>query len=66
MTPPTDTPDSLRAAFAEIRARQDAGELPRGVTPSARADWAYGNAVIENDAVTREMATAAVERRGRL
>ena len=29
-------------------------------TPSARADWAYGNTVIENADVTRAMADAAV------
>ena len=39
------------------------GELPATLTAEERADWAYGNAVIENDSVTREMAVQAVATR---
>jgi hypothetical protein len=43
-----------------IRELQDAGKLSKWPTLEERADWAYGNAVIENDQVTREMAQKAV------
>ncbi|PON16414.1 hypothetical protein C2W62_18525 [Candidatus Entotheonella serta] len=33
----------------------------RPLTDQERADWAYGNTVIENPAITREMAEQAVE-----
>jgi hypothetical protein len=36
------------------------GFLPSTLTPTERADWAYGNAVIENDLVTWEMARKVV------
>jgi len=39
---------------------QREGTLPRELTRAERADWAYGNAVIENDLVTIEMAQKAV------
>ncbi len=45
---------------AEILRRQAAGQLPERISADERADWAYGNAVIENDEVTREMAVKAV------
>jgi hypothetical protein len=32
-------------------------------TDRERADWAYGNTKIENDAITREMAERAVAKR---
>ena len=39
---------------------RDQGRLPVSPTDAQRADWAYGNTVIENEAVTREMAEKAV------
>jgi hypothetical protein len=42
-----------------LRLRRE-GKLPKELTPEERADWAYGNAVIENDKVTVEMAREAV------
>jgi hypothetical protein len=44
----------------QVRELQDAGKLSKWPTPEERADWAYGNAVIENGEVTREMARKAV------
>ena len=44
----------------ELRKREAAGEPVPRLSDSDRADWAYGNAVIENDDVTREMAVVAV------
>jgi hypothetical protein len=46
-----------------IRALQDAGKLPLRLTDAQTADWAYGNAVIENEDVTLEMAQRAVMNR---
>jgi len=44
---------------------QAAGQLPVRPTLEERADWAYGNAVIENDEVTREMAERSVRKNAR-
>ena len=56
-----------RQDFEQLRRRarqmQDEGLLPREATDAQKADWAYGNAVIENDDVTFEMAEDAVARR---
>jgi hypothetical protein len=60
---PTST-DPILVALADVRARRLSGDLP-DVSPSARADWAYGNAVIENADVTRAMAEIAVRESGR-
>jgi hypothetical protein len=43
-----------------VHALQKAVGAPRVLTAEERADWAYGNAVIENDKVTRAMADEAV------
>jgi len=40
--------------------REAEGAIPSKLTAQERADWAYGNAVIENDRVTLEMAERAV------
>ncbi|MBX3225049.1 MAG: hypothetical protein KF795_31320 [Labilithrix sp.] len=48
---------------AELLRREAAGEVDRRLSPAERADWAYGNAVIENAEVTREMANEAVRAR---
>jgi hypothetical protein len=47
----------LKSKVQDLRAK---GELPTRLTAEERADWAYGNAVIENDSVTPEMAARAV------
>lgn len=52
--------ESLRR---RARALQDAGQLPLTATDQQKADWAYGNAVIENDDVTLAMAEQAVANR---
>jgi hypothetical protein len=54
---PKKSYEELRRA---VRAAQDSGQLPTHPTPDEMADWAYGNTVIENDEVTREMAETAV------
>jgi hypothetical protein len=43
-----------------VQQLQAEGRLPHELTPAERADWAFGNAVIENVDVTREMAEQAV------
>ena len=48
----------------EAQQLQAEGAIPSKLTPKERADWAYGNAVIENSRVTPEMAERAVEREG--
>lgn len=50
------TYDDLKRKAQRLQAE---GALPRTLTRSEVADWAYGNAVIENDRVTREMAERA-------
>ena len=47
----------------EVARRQAAGELPVRPTQEQRIDWAFGNAAIENEQVTREVARDAVTRR---
>jgi hypothetical protein len=44
----------------KVQKLQAQGDLPQKLTAGERADWAYGNAVIENESVTREMAERAV------
>jgi hypothetical protein len=50
----------------KVQQLQAEGRLPHELTPAERADWAFGNAVIENVDVTREMAerAAAATRHG--
>jgi hypothetical protein len=43
----------------EVRRLQDEDKLPRRPTPQQKADWAFGNTVIENPDVTMAMAEAA-------
>jgi len=48
---------------AKVRELQESGKLAKTLTAEEKIDWAYGNTVIENDAVTREMVqTAYVQR----
>ncbi len=51
------TYDTLKRKVQKLQAE---GSLPQKLTAEERADWAYGNAVIENDRVTFEMAERAV------
>ncbi|MGH7294223.1 MAG: hypothetical protein ACRELB_04795 [Polyangiaceae bacterium] len=54
--------------YAAIKRRvqqlQEEGAIPRTLTAEERADWAYGNAVIENDEVTPDMARRAAAELG--
>jgi hypothetical protein len=54
----------MRKSYEELRRKirdlQNQGTLPTWPTPDQRADWAYGNTVIENANVTLEMAQKAV------
>jgi hypothetical protein len=43
----------------QVRALAEAGRLPRVPSDEQRADFAYGNAKLSNDAVTRAMAVRA-------
>jgi hypothetical protein len=47
----------------EVRDLQTQGELPTWPTSDQRADWGYGNTVIENANVTFDMAQKAVSER---
>lgn len=44
-----------------VQQLQAEGRLPLKLTDEERADWAYGNAAIDNPDVTREMAERAVK-----
>ncbi len=57
---PTIQPDyeTLRNQLQESRRLN---RVPATPTREQRIDWAYGNAVIENSAVTVEMVTKAVD-----
>ena len=50
--------EELKSVYRDLR---NAGYLPAGPSPEECAEWAYGTAVIENAAVTREMALRAAE-----
>jgi hypothetical protein len=54
--------------YATIKRRvqklQEEGAIPKNLTAEERADWAYGNAVIENADVTLEMARRAAAELG--
>jgi hypothetical protein len=52
-----ETYDQLKRAAKDLQSK---GQLRDGLTSSERADWAYGNAAIENSDVTRDMADRAV------
>lgn len=45
----------------KIRQLQEAGQLSKSLSPEEKMDWAYGNTVIENKSVTREMVRAAYD-----
>lgn len=45
----------------EVRRLQHEGRLPIWPTDEQRADWAFGNTVIENSSVTFDMARRAAE-----
>jgi hypothetical protein len=51
--------DQLKEQIEEL---QKANKLPESVTREEKISWAYGNAVIENDEVTRTMAQQAVDK----
>lgn len=45
-----------------VKRLQLQGDLPTAPTDEQRADWAYGNTVIENSEVTFDMARRAAQR----
>lgn len=45
----------------KVRQLQEAGKLSKSLTPEEKMDWAYGNTVIENQSVTREMVKTAYD-----
>lgn len=56
---------SYEELSAEVQLLQSQNKLPRRPTTEQKADWAYGNTVIENPDVTPAMAEkAARDRRG--
>ena len=61
----TEIDDRLRryeSLKVEILRLQADGHIPARITDAERADWAYGNAVIESELVTREMAWRATRK----
>ena len=56
----TDRYEELKAEVLRLQAE---GRVSTKLTAAERADWAFGNAVIENVDVTREMAEQAVRDR---
>jgi hypothetical protein len=57
--------NDYEALRAKARKLQAEGKLPLRPTDEQIADWAYGNAVIENEDVTFEMAERAVANKKR-
>jgi hypothetical protein len=53
-----NTYEKLRA---QVRLLQEQGRLATTLTREEKIDWAYGNTVIENQDVTREMVEAAYD-----
>lgn len=53
--------DQLKNRLQELR---QANKLPGALTREEKISWVYGNAVIENEDVTRSMAEEAVEKLG--
>ena len=52
---------SLEELIREVDALRTAGKLPTGVTREQRISFVYGNCVLANPLVTREMVEAAVD-----
>lgn len=52
--------EGLRDRVKDIKSR---GQKAVGPNDRERADWAYGNTKMENEAITRGMAKRAVEKR---
>jgi hypothetical protein len=46
---------------AKVRQLQEAGKLSKSLTPEEKMDWAYGNTIIENASITRDMVRTAYE-----
>jgi hypothetical protein len=62
--PDTKRDEATNNTYEELRDRVKAmNKADSSPTDRERADWAYGNTKMENDAVTREMAEEAVQRR---
>jgi hypothetical protein len=54
--------EKLAILVEEIRRLQDDGHLPTRPDHAQIVDWVYGNTVIENDDITRDMVERAASR----
>lgn len=54
---------NYEALSRKVKEMQQQGKLPIWPTNEQRANWAYGNTVIENSSVTLEMAQEAVAKK---
>lgn len=61
MSPPSSD-DHLDELLSLVRRLQCEGTLPVRATREQIESWAYGQAKLSNDAITREHARVAVER----
>ena len=52
---------TLHDLIAQIRALRDSGKMPKRPTRDEAIDWAYGNTVLSNPNVTREMVERAYD-----
>lgn len=52
---------SYEELMAEVTRLQTEGRVPSRPSRAQMIDWAYGNTKIENEDVTREMVTRAVD-----
>lgn len=51
----------LDELFSEVKRLRDEGRIPTSPTREERVSWVYGNCVLSNPLVTREMVEAAVD-----
>jgi hypothetical protein len=58
----TKTYEELRAQVLKLQAE---GALPKTLSRDEKIDWAYGNTVIENENVTRQMVEEAYDSKAR-
>jgi hypothetical protein len=59
---PKNSYEELRARVRQLQAE---GQLSKELTREEMIDWAYGNTVIENENVTREMVETAFDTKAR-
>jgi hypothetical protein len=59
------TTKTYEELMAEVQHLQNEGKLSKHLTAEEKIDWAYGNTVIENPEVTRQMVEEAYKRNPR-